>query len=239
MPRDALPLWPKIEEEAWLRAIIMTVKSKNLRWKVAQEAEIRWWQSYLRQRPKKVYLAWKENYWLEFLQKCQYFPGDGERVLDAGCGPAGIFMVLKEQQVDALDPLLDQYAQKLEHFSPADYPWVQFQAKALEDLAPTKPYDTVFCLNAINHVSDLEWCFDQLAAVTKSGGTLLVSIDAHNYPLLKRLFRWLPGDILHPHQYDLAEYQTMLTQRGFEIEQRILLKEELIFDYHVLVARKK
>lgn len=217
----------------------MKVQQKKIRWKVAQEAEIRWWQGYLKNRPKKVYLAWKENYWLQFLQDCDYMPTSGQRILDAGCGPAGVFMVLSDQKVDALDPLLDQYADKLEHFLPADYPWVTFKSMALEDLEIEEAYDSVFCLNAINHVSDLDRCFDKLLEATKPGGTLVVSIDAHNYSFFKTIFRLLPGDILHPHQYDLQEYQKMLTDRGFELQKSQLLKKEFFFNYFVLVAKRK
>ena len=99
-------------------------------------------------------------------------------------------------------------------------------------------YDAIFCLNAINHVADLAHCFDVLVAAAKKGGKLVVSIDAHNYKLLKHIFQALPGDILHPHQYDLAEYQAMLTTRGCSIDKVILKKHEFIFDYYVLVATK-
>ena len=71
--------------------------------------------------------------------------------------------------------------------------------KTLEDFESPKNYDKVFCLNAINHVEDLGLCFDKLVQFTRSGGTLIVSIDAHNYQLFKHVFRLLPGDILHPH----------------------------------------
>lgn len=217
----------------------MEVKEKKIRWKVAQEAEIRWWQGYLKNRPKKVYLAWKENYWLQFLQDCDFIPNKAEKVLDAGCGPAGVFMVLQDQEVHALDPLLTQYEKRLEHFSPQDYPWVSFKPLALEDFSIEEPYDTVFCLNAINHVSDLNLCFDKLEEATKKGGTLVVSIDAHNYSFFKSIFRMLPGDILHPHQYDLDEYRKMVENRGFKIVNIKLLKEEFFFNYYVLVAKRK
>mgnify|MGYP003775092495 CR=1 FL=1 len=36
----------------------------------------------------------------------------------------------------------------------------------------------------------------------------------------------MPGDILHPHQFDLAEYQKMMTDRGCKLEQSILYKED-------------
>ena len=33
----------------------------NLRWKIAQAAEIRWWQNYLGNRSEKEYLAWENR----------------------------------------------------------------------------------------------------------------------------------------------------------------------------------
>ena len=44
-----------------------------------------------------------------------------------------------------------------------------------------------------------------------------------NFQLLKYIFRLLPGDILHPHQFDLEEYKGMLKKAGFQIE-KVMLK---------------
>ena len=210
----------------------------SLRWKIAQAAEIRWWQNYLNKKPKADYLSWKKNYWLTLLDKCEIKLSPNDKILDAGCGPAGMFMALPQHDVDAMDPLLDDYENKLEHFSKADYPNVQFFNSPLETFSPSEKYNTLFCLNAINHVSDLDLCFDKLVDFTKEGGTLVVSIDAHNYSFFKKIFRTLPGDILHPHQYDLSEYQKMLTNRGCSIEKTILYNEEFFFNYFILVCKK-
>lgn len=210
----------------------------KLRWKIAQAAEIRWWQNYLKKKPKADYLVWKKNYWQTLLEKLNLKFSEGEKILDAGCGPAGIFMNLDNYQTDALDPLLDDYEKKLDHFSPDQYPKIRFFSEPLETFLPEEEYDKVFCLNAINHVSDLELCFDKLVNFTKTGGTLIVSIDAHNYSFFKTIFRLLPGDILHPHQFDLEEYQQMLIDRGCKIKQSILYNEEFFFNYYILVVTK-
>lgn len=220
----------------------------TFRWKIAQAAEIRWWQGYLKNKPTTDYAVWKTKYWQDLLAEIglnhkntdlSRDSREGDKILDAGCGPAGIFMIFKNQDVDALDPLLDEYAAKLPHFRKENYPNVQFFSQPLESFSDKKDvYDTVFCLNAINHVADLQRAFDVLVDATKSGGTLVVSIDAHNYGFLKTIFQALPGDVLHPHQFDLAEYSAMLTSRGCRIERTLLKKSEFIFNYYVLVATK-
>ncbi len=211
---------------------------RKLRWKIAQSAELRWWQRYLKRKPTADYLQWKRAYWKTFLQQIGVYLKSDEKVLDAGCGPAGIFTVLKGQQVDAVDPLLNQYDEKLDHFQKSNYPEISFFSESLEGFQTTKSYDKVFCLNAINHVADLNLCLDKLVNFTKSGGQLIVSIDAHNFQLFKHIFRLLPGDILHPHQYDLKEYQRMLEARGVEIFNTVLYKKQFLFNYYVLVGSK-
>ena len=208
------------------------------RWKIAQAAEIRWWKNYLKKKPVGEYLAWKKNYWEEMLQSLELAPKAGDRVLDAGCGPAGIFMALPNSEVTALDPLLDQYENDIPHFSKENYPGVHFLSMPLENFEEEEAYDFVFCLNAINHVSDLALSFDRIVRALRPGGQLIVSIDAHNHQILKKIFRLLPGDILHPHQYDQQEYLQMLRQRSCRIQNSILYKPAFIFNYYVVHAIK-
>jgi 2-polyprenyl-6-hydroxyphenyl methylase/3-demethylubiquinone-9 3-methyltransferase len=210
----------------------------NLRWRLAQFFEIRWWRRYLARRDKTRYLNWKRGYWRDFLQKSDLDIPAHATVLDAGCGPAGIFTALENQTVYALDPLLEHYEKSLPHFRRSDYPQVRFSNKPLEDYFPDKTFEFVFCLNALNHVADLPHCVNRLAALTAPGGTLAVSIDAHNFYWLKRLFRLVPADILHPHQFDIEEYRAMLTGRGFRVMKEVLIRKETIFNYYLLVAEK-
>jgi 2-polyprenyl-3-methyl-5-hydroxy-6-metoxy-1,4-benzoquinol methylase len=210
-------------------------RSGSFRWRIAQFFELRWWRFYLRKQEKSEYLAWKLAYWQHFLEKSGLQVPANAMVLDAGCGPAGIFMALSQAQVTAIDPLLKAYAEQLQHFSESDWPHVQFAATMIEHFVPERPFDIVFCLNAINHVADLPACIERLVALTKQGGTLAVSVDAHNYQWLKWLFQRQPSDILHPHQYDLQEYSNMFTNRGCTLQRVILYKKEWIFSYHLLV----
>ena len=207
----------------------------NLRWKVAQAAEIRWWKLYLRRKDPQEYLRRKAAYWRRVLKQAALELLPGQRILDAGCGPAGIFIILQEHKVDALDPLLPLYEAGLPHFQPRQYPNVRFLPVPLEDFQPGPVYDTVFCLNVINHVGRLAQATDALAQGLRPGGRLVLSVDTHNFQFLKKLFQLLPGDILHPHQFSLLDYQRLLEQRGLILERTVRMKRGLIFDDHLMV----
>jgi 2-polyprenyl-6-hydroxyphenyl methylase/3-demethylubiquinone-9 3-methyltransferase len=212
---------------------------KSWRWRLAQFLEIRWWKRYLSDKNPEEYIRWKTAYWEQLLKELSpeltIYPG--QRVLDAGCGPAGVFLALKQNQVVAIDPLLEAYG-KLPHFRQNDYPYTTFIQSDIEQFESKEPFDIIFCLNAINHVADIQKAYDVLCGLLKPGGVLVISIDAHNYGMLKHLFRALPGDALHPHQYDLHEYDRFLASRGLVIHKTLMKDEGLIFNYYVQVASR-
>ena len=212
---------------------------RNIKWKIAQAAEIRWWQRYLKRKTKAEYLDWKRDYWLELLSKLGLRMLPGDNVLDAGCGPAGIYIAFESQKVVALDPLLDSYEERLDHFNKKDYPYVEFLNMPLEEFNTEGKFEKVFCLNAINHVSDLEKSIATIINATKENGDLVVSVDAHNFPLLKHIFKILPGDILHPHQYELKDYKQFFNHSELDLHQTLLYKKEFIFNYFILHFKKK
>lgn len=212
---------------------------KTVKWQLAQTAELKWWKNYLSSKPKESYLEWKKAYWESLLDRIsEQLPLTySHHILDAGCGPAGIFIALPHQQVDAIDPLLDKYKKDIPQFVPTDYPNVNFTCLPLEQLNKEGVYDIVFCMNAINHVSDIDMALDNLVNAAKPNSYLVLTIDAHNHAFCKHIFRWLPGDILHPHQYDLTEYKEMLEDRGCELLKCVCLKKEFLFNHYVLVAK--
>jgi 2-polyprenyl-6-hydroxyphenyl methylase/3-demethylubiquinone-9 3-methyltransferase len=209
-----------------------------LRWRIAQAAELRWWKHYLRGRTPAEYLEQKRNYWINVLSAAGISPQPQQHILDAGCGPAGIFMALEQCRVDAVDPLLKQYEATLPHFQPADYPHVYFNNQTLETFVPENPYSLVFCMNAINHVANWRLALDRLVSAVAPGGILVLAVDVHRRPWLRYLFRLLPFDILHPHQHHTGDYQKELNQRGLSIKQMITLRPGFIFNYVLVVARR-
>ncbi|MBP7184430.1 MAG: class I SAM-dependent methyltransferase, partial [Saprospiraceae bacterium] len=195
--------------------------------------------NYLKNRTQDEYLRWKRDYWLNFLTEHNINLRPFEQILDAGCGPAGIFTVLDEQLVEAIDPLVQEFDAKLDHFTASDYPYVQFYSYAIEQLNFKDRYDTIFCLNAINHVNNLKLCLNNLFAALKNGGRIFITVDAHKSNFLKKLFQTLPGDILHPQQFSINDYNNFFQQAGFTDIYSKSIKHDRIFNYHFFELHKK
>lgn len=182
------------------------------------------------------YLQWKKNYWQDFLKKIKQDETNlqSQKIIDLGCGPAGIFILF--DQAKAVDPLLDKYDDDLAHFSKENYPQNKFINSSIEDFSSTETFDTIFCINAINHVSNMQKGIAKLSECAHGNSTLVISIDAHNHNFLKKIFQLLPGDILHPHQYNLEEYKNKIEAEGWRITQTLEMDTAFIFNYYVLTA---
>jgi 2-polyprenyl-6-hydroxyphenyl methylase/3-demethylubiquinone-9 3-methyltransferase len=206
---------------------------------MAQALERRWWKRYLGNKSPAEYRSWKRRYWLELLapHRDALHLDQPQRLLDAGCGPAGINLALDGHTVTALDPLLDHYSVELPAFAALQVPGVTYLSAPLEGFRPALPFDGVCCLNAINHVNDLDAALDTLGAVVRPGGWLLLGVDVHRSLALRNLFRAIPGDALHPHQHTAAEYRGFLEARGWRVDDQRCLKPGKIFDYVLFRAR--
>lgn len=217
----------------------MENQTYSWRWQLAQFLELRWWRRYLRNLDWNEYVEAKRRHWRKVLAQLDLSLVEGEKVLEAGCGPAGIFTILQQQKVDAIDPLIKEYEEKLPDFSAQQFPYVRFQAMMLEELTATAAYDLVFCFNAINHVDHLERAVQSLAQSLKPTGTMVISIDVHRHAFLKFIFRLIPGDVLHPQQDSLADYVLLLEKQELQIEKTQVLKSGWIFNYVAIKAKKR
>ena len=136
----------------------------------------------------------------------------------------------------AVDPLLDKYISNLDQFEILDFHNVEFITSTIERIHMDQQFDIVFCLNCINHVSSIQSSLRNLFNALKPGGKIILSTDAHNSNLLKSIFQLIPGDILHPHQYNIDEYKTFVNNAGFQVSSTKKLKSENIFGYWVIQA---
>lgn len=210
----------------------------SLKWRIAQKLELLWWKQYLGRKNRSVYFDWKTQYWQRFLKDCQFSQQVAvHSILDAGCGPAGIFTTLSEYQVTAIDPLLEKYDKNLDDFRRDDYPWVAFYAKPIEAFTTTQTFDAIFCVNAINHVNCLSASIAKLKTLLAKNGTLYLTTDVHNNIMLKKLFRAIPGDALHPHQHSARDYEHLIKKCGLKIISNKCLKAGNIFNYQLFILQ--
>ena len=218
-------------------------EAKKLKWQLAQTAERKWWKNYLKSKDSHSYLNWKKSYWKNLLSQTglDFDQFSGERILDVGCGPAGVFIHLKAFQIDAVDPLLEYYNTHLDPFSYDQYPYVRFTAQPFEAFIPPQKYKLIFCLNAINHFINLEKSAFKIINTIADNGYLIISNDTHNYKLIKLLFRLFPGDILHPHQMDQQDCSTLFINKPYgklDLVRNHRMKKGFIFDHQLLVFKK-
>lgn len=215
-----------------------TAQVSGKRWQRAQRAELRWWKKYLSRKDLSEYRKWKVAYWKSLLARLpDVLPAEtGADVLDAGCGPAGIFMALSQYRVVAADSLLEQY-DDLDVFVRDDYPWVEFRAHSIE-LPFGQRFRAAFCMNVLNHVLDLRSALNNMYEAVSESGYLIMTIDVHR----TRLFRWLLSvssfDRLHPHQYSLDDYSGMLADQGFAVMHSEPIWKRGPMAHWLLVAQK-
>jgi len=212
------------------------------KWKLAQWLELKWWKRYTANKSKQDYIAWKTTYWKRLFEKIGIVQDirNADNLIDFGCGPFGVALLNETWQklLVAVDPLIDSYEIELPFFSKSDYTHTTFLHQKMEDFSSKKTFEIVFCLNAINHVADIEKAFAILSSATRPLGKLALGIDAHNFSFLKHLFRLIPGDLLHPHQYDLDEYISFLEKHGFILISKHKINNDFIFGYWVIVAER-
>lgn len=206
---------------------------------MAQQLELLWWRRYLSKRTKVDYLNWKKKYWIDFLDQITSISFHSKmNVLDIACGPAGLFTINRFEKLTALDPLLNHYEEKIACFSKRDYPGVTFLSSPLKEVEFKKEgFDVVFALNAFNHFSDLKSNIMTAKGLVNSQGYLVVSSDFHRYRFFKYVFRFFPGDLLHPQQDEITDYVTII-QDQFNLIQQLEIKKSFLFSYSILIFKR-
>lgn len=106
----------------------------------------------------------------DYIDKC---------VLDIGCGPRGSleWADMTARRV-GIDPLVPEYLQ----FG-VDKHKMDYVASGSERIPfPDGYFDIVACLNALDHVDDLDATIQEVKRITKRGGTFLLSVEIGHPP---------------------------------------------------------
>ena len=147
----------------------------------------------------------------------------GARVLDAGCGPGSWgYGERPELQVVGFDI-------KFPPGPPAPAPHVAvFRADLARLPLRDACFDLTLCHYVLEHVTALGPCCDELARVTKPGGTLYLSVpraasfDDRLYRFAGYFAKYALGKfgkrIEHQQRFDLEQVLALFEARGFEVE---------------------
>ncbi len=206
------------------------------RWKEAQKAEKEWWVEG--DGPKWDIAGIARLHRIKYsglLKKVgRIIKGKkSDRVLDLGCGPSCSSMYFPYGKKYGVDPLIDE-------FRKAGYtlPKGMVFRKGIGEKIPFKRgfFDTVMCMNAIDHARDPARVIDECARVLRPGGHLILEIYVHN-PVTASVLKAAEGTRFrqrpHPHFFASGDVLELVGRR-FEIvdtivsecDQRLQIPEE-------------
>lgn len=155
--------------------------------------------------------ARRYNDWL--FSRCA--PHIGRRVLDVGAG-IGTFtaLVAESAHVVALEPDAAFVRHLTMRFAgDNNVTVVQGSASDLSPGAIGKPFDTIVCLNVLEHIPDDVAALEHFCRLLVPGGLLLLLVPAH-----PRLFGSLDLAMGHERRYREDGLRQLLERAGFEIE---------------------
>lgn len=142
----------------------------------------------------------------------------GRRILEVGSGTGNItqFLCADGNQVTATD-VVPSYRNELERLF-AGNANVQVSRFDLDVKAPAEfvaePFDTVVCLNVLEHIEDDLFALGQMREVLKPGGKLALLVPAHQI-----LFGEFDRAVGHFRRYGKRELTAKLKQAGFVINE--------------------
>lgn len=128
----------------------------------------------------------------------------GKRVLDAGCGiGAGAALIqpvaVSLWGVDANAEAVSEAAKRA--------PQGIFRQSRIEDLSAQDPFQTVVCLEVLEHLDDMEVGLAKLLELTAPGGKLLLSMPVHQGE----------NHFHHGRDYSVADWDAFMGGRGLQL----------------------
>jgi glycosyltransferase involved in cell wall biosynthesis/phospholipid N-methyltransferase len=146
----------------------------------------------------------------------QIRPAIGQRVLEVGAGTGNLtrFLSARDEVVATdIDPryteLLARRFERAANVAVATYDLGGEVPPALAD----RTFDTIVCLNVLEHVADDRAALARLRERLEPGGRLILLVPAH-----RGLYGSIDRAIGHYRRYERVELERLLTEVGFEID---------------------
>jgi SAM-dependent methyltransferase len=147
----------------------------------------------------------------------QFAAALGQRVLEVGSGTGNITQfLLQEQRAVVATDVLPKYRQELQTRFSA-HPQLQVRAFDLDHAAPTEfraqPFDSVVCLNVLEHIADDLFALWQMREVLQPGGRLALLVPAHQF-----LYGAFDEAVGHYRRYSKQALRARLQEAGFTVQ---------------------
>lgn len=149
------------------------------------------------------------EYWSNVLDMMPFKIKPDDRILDIGCGPAGILLAINSGTKYGIDPLMDKYMKDFD--LPTDCHWI---ASKIEDFEPQEQFNIIFAWNSLDHVHDLDEAAHSIKNLLSNNGHLVISVWCHTTKLFKYYFQAFNRHIdkFHPHQITDTDILTMFSE---------------------------
>ncbi|HUT34745.1 MAG TPA: methyltransferase domain-containing protein [Planctomycetota bacterium] len=210
-------------------------------WTRAQEGERAFWQTAFAREvagdPAKRRESWDAC--LAVIRRHRPFqPGD--RVLDLGCGPAGLITAVDPAcERYGVDPLMDFYRE-----SYALPPEIRYSRQMGEKLDfPDAFFHVATCINALDHTRRPADVCRELARVLRPGGCLLLEVNVYRgYQYLRKRFRRWTRCLRrrpekHPHTFRVADVEKMARRGGLRIVEQAIRPHQKRVVLRLLLAK--
>lgn len=146
-------------------------------------------------------------------------PMVGQRVLEVGAGTGTMTAFLVDRARVLATDVDAQYVHQLERRFEGS-PNVTVAAFDLEGEVPAgiaeQRYDTVICLNVLEHVADDRGALERLGRLLEPGGRLIALVPAH-----PSLYGTMDEAVGHHRRYPRGEMSRLLREVGLEVENEI------------------
>lgn len=156
-------------------------------------------------------------------------PYIGQRILEAGAG-IGNFTgrLVDRERVVALEIEADRVARLRERY--ADFPHIIPEVGDLADPSLLRlahhHFDTVICLNVLEHIERHVDALTYMHGVLAPGGRLILLVPAH-----PGLYSSLDSELGHYRRYRAADLHNLLERVGYRVEQRFYINLAGIFGW--------
>lgn len=154
------------------------------------------------------YIAWQLDQFRPFL---------GARILEVGCGVGSVLAQLGDREllmgVDVEQDILDFARSRFNGHARYEFAHLDVAALNESQLADLKQhrFDTVVCINVLEHVPDDERAMNAMADILVPGGTLNLLVPAH--PMLYGPYDKMEG---HFRRYTRKRLRELVSKAGLE-----------------------